>query len=149
MADRPPPIPTMPEMPLLAKKLDRIYIRDLSVRCIVGINPDERVNKQDIVINLTLHADLRKAGRTDDIADTVDYKAVKRKVLALVEGSSFLLLERLAEAIAEACLAQPGVRRVRVLVEKPAALRFARTVGVEIVRACPAGACPVGEGPAA
>jgi dihydroneopterin aldolase/D-erythro-7,8-dihydroneopterin triphosphate epimerase len=144
MDDLPPPIPTMPEMPLLAKKLDRIHIRDLAARCIVGINPDERINKQDIVINLTLHADLRKAGRTDDIADTVDYKAVKRKVLALVEGSSFLLLERLAEAIAEACLAQPGVRRVRVLVEKPAALRFARTVGVEIVRAC-----PVGEGPAA
>lgn len=138
MDDLPPPIPTMPEMPLLAKKLDRIHIRDLAARCIVGINPDERVNKQDIVINLTLYADLRKAGQSDRLADTVDYKAVKRKVLALVEGSSFLLLERLAEAIAEACLAQPGVRRVRVLVEKPAALRFARTVGVEIVREGPA-----------
>ena len=144
MADRPPHSPQTPQFPQLPEELDRIHIRDLAARCIVGINPDERVNKQDIVINLTLHADLRKAGRTDDIADTVDYKAVKRKVLALVEGSSFLLLERLAEAIAGACLAQPGVRRVRVLVEKPAALRFARTVGVEIVRAC-----PVGEGPAA
>jgi dihydroneopterin aldolase/D-erythro-7,8-dihydroneopterin triphosphate epimerase len=144
MADRPPHSPQTPQFPQLPEELDRIHIRDLAARCIVGINPDERVNKQDIVINLTLHADLRKAGRTDDIADTVDYKAVKRKVLALVEGSSFLLLERLAEAIAGACLAQPGVRRVRVLVEKPAALRFARTVGVEIVRAC-----PVGEGSAA
>jgi dihydroneopterin aldolase/D-erythro-7,8-dihydroneopterin triphosphate epimerase len=144
MDDLPPHSPQTPQFPQLPEELDRIHIRDLSVRCIVGINPDERVNKQDIVINLTLHADLRKAGRTDDIADTVDYKAVKRKVLALVEGSSFLLLERLAEAIAGACLAQPGVRRVRVLVEKPAALRLARTVGVEIVRAC-----PVGEGPAA
>jgi len=144
MADRPPHSPQMPQFPQLPEELDRIHIRDLAARCIVGINPDERVNKQDIVINLTLHADLRKAGRTDDIADTVDYKAVKRKVLALVEGSSFLLLERLAEAIAGACLAQPGVRRVRVLVEKPAALRLARTVGVEIVREG-----PVGEGPAA
>jgi dihydroneopterin aldolase/D-erythro-7,8-dihydroneopterin triphosphate epimerase len=144
MADRPPHSPQTPQFPQLPEELDRIHIRDLAARCIVGINPDERVNKQDIVINLTLHADLRKAGRTDDIADTVDYKAVKRKVLALVEGSSFLLLERLAEAIAGACLAQPGVRRVRVLVEKPAALRFARTVGVEIVREG-----PVGEGPAA
>ncbi len=144
MADRPPHSPQTPPLPQLPEELDRIYIRDLAARCIVGINPDERINKQDIVINLTLHADLRKAGRTDDIADTVDYKAVKQKVLALVEGSSFLLLERLAEAIAGACLAQPGVRRVRVLVEKPAALRFARTVGVEIVRAC-----PVGESPAA
>jgi len=144
MADRPPHSPQTPQFPQLPEELDRIHIRDLAARCIVGINPDERVNKQDIVINLTLHADLRKAGRTDDIADTVDYKAVKRKVLALVEGSSFLLLERLAEAIAGACLAQPGVRRVRVLVEKPAALRLARTVGVEIVREG-----PVGEGPAA
>jgi dihydroneopterin aldolase/D-erythro-7,8-dihydroneopterin triphosphate epimerase len=125
--------------PPAPRELDRIYIRDLAARCIVGINPDERVNKQDVVINLTLHADLRKAGRTDDIADTVDYKAVKQKVLALVEGSSFTLVERLAEAVAETCLAQPGVLRAEVLVEKPAALRFARTVGVEIVREGPVG----------
>jgi dihydroneopterin aldolase/D-erythro-7,8-dihydroneopterin triphosphate epimerase len=140
MADRPPTRrkkTRTPLGPLAPIELDRIYIRDLAARCIVGINPDERVNKQDVVINLTLHADLRKAGRTDDIADTVDYKAVKQKVLALVEGSSFMLVERLAEAIAETCLAQAGVRRAEVLVEKPAALRFARTVGVEIVRARP------------
>ncbi len=121
-----------------ADQLDKIHIRDLRARCLVGINPNERVNKQDVVVNITLQADLRKAGRSDDIADTVDYKAVKQTVLALVEGSSFLLVERLAEAIAGACLAQAGVRRVRVLVEKPAALRFARTVGVEIVREGPA-----------
>lgn len=117
--------------------LDMIHIRDLCARCIVGINPDERVNKQDVVVNITLYADLRKAGQTDDIADTVDYKAVKQKVLALIEGSAFLLVERLAETIAEACLAQAGVELVRVLVEKPAALRFARTVGVEIFREGP------------
>jgi len=121
-----------------ADNLDRIHIRDLQARCIVGINPDERVNKQDVVVNLTLYADLRRAGLSDDIADTVDYKAVKQAVLELVEGSSFLLVERLAEAVASACLAQPGVRKVRVLVEKPAALRFARTVGVEIFREVPA-----------
>jgi len=118
-------------------RLDKIHIRDLRARCIVGTNPDERINKQDVVVNITLYADLRKAGRSDDIADTVDYKAVEQTVLTLVEGSSFLLVERLAEAVAEACLAQAGVRRVRVLVEKPAALRFARTVGVEIIREGP------------
>jgi FolB domain-containing protein len=144
MDDLPPPLPkkpTMPETPLgplPPKKLDRIHIRDLAARCIVGVNPDERVNKQDVVINLTLYADLRKAGQSDRLADTVDYKAVKQNVLALVEASSFLLLERLAQAVADACLAQAGVRRVRVLVEKPAALRFARTVGIEIVREGPA-----------
>jgi len=117
-----------------AGRLDKIHIRDLRTRCVVGINPDERVGKQDVVVNITLYADLLKAGRSDDIADTVDYKAVEKTVLAVVEGSSFLLVERLAEAIADACLAQAGVMRARVLVEKPAALRFARTVGVEIVR---------------
>jgi FolB domain-containing protein len=114
--------------------LDRIHVRDLTVRCIVGINPEERTNRQDVTINLTLYADLRRAGRSDDIHDTVDYKAVKRDVLAMVEGSSHFLLERLAERIAEICLGHDGVRKVRVLVEKPGALRFARTVGVEIVR---------------
>ncbi len=125
----------MDEQPM--DNLDRIHIRDLRARCIVGINPDERVNKQDVVVNITLYADLRKAGQSDDIADTVDYKAVKKKVLALIESSTFLLVERLADAIAEACLVQAGVKRARVLVEKPAALRFARTVGVEIFRRGP------------
>lgn len=117
-----------------ADNLDMIHIRDLRARCIVGINPDERINKQDVVINITLYADLRKAGLSDDITDTVDYKTMKKTVLALVEASSFQLVERLAEAIADTCLAQSGVERARVLVEKPAALRFARTVGVEIFR---------------
>lgn len=114
--------------------LDRIHIRDLRARCIVGTNPDERVNPQDVVINLTIHADLRPAGASDDIADTVDYRAVKKDVLAMVEASSYQLIERLAERIAEVCLAHRGVRQVGVLLEKPGALRFARTVGVEIVR---------------
>jgi len=114
--------------------LDQIHIRDLRVRCIIGVNPDERVKKQDVVINMTMYADLRRAGQTDNIADTVNYKAVKRAVLELAESSHFKLVERLAEAIAAACLVQSGVRCVRVLVEKPTALRFARTVGVEIFR---------------
>jgi D-erythro-7,8-dihydroneopterin triphosphate epimerase len=114
--------------------LDRIHIRDLLLRCIVGINDEERVNKQDVVINITLHCDLRQAGRSDDIADTVNYRAIKKQVIAKVEQSQFFLVERLAEEIASTCLQDTRVRSVRVLVEKPGALRFARTVGVEIVR---------------
>jgi len=117
------------------RALDRIHIRDLRTRCIVGINPDERRSKQDVVIDLTLHADLRRAGQSDDLNDTVDYKQVKKDVLAMVEASSYLLLERLAERIAEVCLAHDGVERVRVAVDKPGALRFARSVAVEIFRA--------------
>jgi len=116
------------------RPLDRIHVRQIRTRCIVGINPDERRNQQDVEIDLTLFADLRKAGRTDDIADTVDYKAVKKAVLAVVEPSSFFLVEKLAERIAETCLAHDGVQKVRVTVSKPGALRFARTVAVEIER---------------
>jgi len=119
---------------------DRIHIRDLALRCIVGIEPEERRERQDVLINITMHADLRWAGRTDDIADTVDYKAVKLAVIAEVEGSSYYLVERLAERIAEICLSHSGVAAVRVLVEKPGALRFARTVGVEVFRERAAGA---------
>lgn len=116
------------------KRLDRIHIRDLRLRCIVGINPEERQKKQDVEINITLHTDLRTAGKTDAIQDTVDYRSIKLRVVEEVEASSFFLVERLAEHIARLCLADPKVLRVRVLVEKPVALRFARTVGVEIVR---------------
>ncbi len=115
-------------------RLDAIHIRDLRLRCIVGVNAEERDKKQDVVINLTLHADLRAAGASDALADTVDYRAIKLRVVEAVEASSFFLLERLAEHVAGICLADRRVSRARVLVEKPGALRFARTVGVEIVR---------------
>lgn len=115
--------------------MDKIHIRDILLRCIIGVNDDERREKQDVVISVTLHADLSKAGASDDFADTVDYKAVKQRIVALVEKSSYYLVEALAEAIARECLSiDRNVRRVDVLVEKPGALRFARTVGVEITR---------------
>jgi FolB domain-containing protein len=114
--------------------LDRILIRDLMLRCIVGINEDERREKQDVRINIVLYTDLRLAGRTDRFEDAVDYRAIKKRIVALVEGSSYFLVEALAEAVAAACLEDVRVPRVRVRVEKPGALRFARSVGVEITR---------------
>lgn len=117
-----------------AERFDQIHIRDLRLRCIVGVYPEERREKQDVTIQVTLWADLRRAGQSDRIEDTVDYRTVKKQVVALVEESTFNLVERLAERIAEICLNNAGVRRARVVVEKPGALRFARTVAVEIVR---------------
>ncbi|MGD0090722.1 MAG: dihydroneopterin aldolase [Planctomycetota bacterium] len=114
--------------------MDAIHIRDLLLRCVVGIYPEERRAKQDVLINITLFADLSAACRSDRIEDTVDYKAIKKEVIAAVEVSEFQLIERLAELVASLCLKEERVVRVRVLVEKPGALRFARTVGVEIVR---------------
>ncbi|MDX9981437.1 MAG: dihydroneopterin aldolase [Lentisphaeria bacterium] len=114
--------------------MDRIVIEDLLLRCIVGINPDERTKVQDVNLRLVLHADLRRAGATDEIGDTVDYKSVKVAVREFVESSSFFLVEKLATEIARLCLRDPRVERVDVRVEKPGALRFARTVAVEISR---------------
>lgn len=114
--------------------MDRILIRELSARCIIGISPEERRAKQDVVVSLMLSAELGRAGRSDDPKDTVDYRAIKKRVLALVESSEFHLLEALAEAIARACLETPGIDEVRVTVDKPGALRFARSVAVELAR---------------
>lgn len=114
--------------------MDRIAIRELAARCIVGINDDERRERQDVVVNLVIHADLRHAASTDVLEDTIDYRAIKKRVLSLVEGSSFHLLEALADAVARACLEFRGVEEVDVSVEKPGALRFAKSVAVEVAR---------------
>ncbi|NOX54913.1 MAG: dihydroneopterin aldolase [Planctomycetes bacterium] len=113
---------------------DQIEIKDLLVRAILGINDDERENRQDVVINLTLETDTRPAGRSDEIRDAVNYRTIAKRVIDLAEQSRYFLVERLAEEIARACLADERVQRVRVSVEKPSALRFARSVGVTIVR---------------
>jgi D-erythro-7,8-dihydroneopterin triphosphate epimerase len=114
--------------------MDKIIIKDLSARCIIGINDDERREKQDILIHIILWADLGRAARSDRFEDTVDYRAIKKKVLAMIEGSACFLVEALAERIAGICLESAGVEMAQVTVEKPSALRFARSVGVEIFR---------------
>lgn len=114
--------------------MDRIIIKDLLARCIIGISEEERREKQDIIINLVISADLREAGRSDRFEDTLDYRAIKKRIVSEVEGSQYHLIEALAERIADICLEDPKVHEVRVTVEKPAALRFAKGVGVEITR---------------
>jgi len=113
---------------------DRIEIRDLLLRGILGINPEEREKKQDILVNLTLFAELRQAGRSDDIADTPNYRTITKRVIEHVEQVGRFTVEALATDIARLCLEDPRVARVRVRVEKPGALRFAGSVGVEIER---------------
>lgn len=113
---------------------DRIHIKDLLLRGIVGINDEERRNRQDILINITLDADTRPAGRSDAIEDAVNYRTITKRVIRMVEASRFYLVERLAAEVAAICMADPRVEVARVLLEKPGALRFARSVGVEIVR---------------
>jgi len=113
---------------------DRIDIHDLLLRGIIGINDWEREKQQDILINISLFGDFRSAGDSDDIADTINYRTVTKKVIKHVETSKRFTVEALASDIARICLEEPGVQRARVRVEKPGALRFARSVGVEIER---------------
>ena len=113
---------------------DRIHIRDLAVRCIVGIYPEERRAKQDMILNITLEGNFRRAAATDDIRHAVDYKQLKKRIVEHVEHSAHQLIETMAAAIANLCLQDPGVRRATVTVDKPGALRFARSVAVEITR---------------
>lgn len=114
--------------------MDSILISDLQARCVIGVNSDERKEKQDVLINIALSADLRKACKSDRFEDAIDYRAIKKRVLEIVEASSYHLVEALAEAIALACLEHPEVKSAWIRVEKPLALRFARTAGVEITR---------------
>ncbi|MCL4804911.1 MAG: dihydroneopterin aldolase [Anaerolineae bacterium] len=115
-------------------KMDKVIIRDLLVRGIIGINPDERVKKQDILVNIVFYTDISRAAASDDIADAANYKDVSKKVFDFIEESSFLLVERLVTEIARLILTDFPVSRVQVRVEKPGALRFARSVGIEIDR---------------
>jgi FolB domain-containing protein len=115
--------------------LDRIVIRDLLVRGILGINPEERRERQDILVNVTMWADTRPAAATDDIADAVNYRSVAKAMIATIEAARPHLVERLAADLAAICFAQDArVQAVEVSVEKPGALRFARSVGVVITR---------------
>ncbi len=114
--------------------MDRILISDLSARCIIGVWEEERREKQDVLINVTLFTDVSKEGKSDRFEDAVDYREIKKSIMAMVENSKFHLVEALAEATADICLQNPRVKEALVRVEKPSALRFARTVGVEILR---------------
>lgn len=114
--------------------MDKVIIKDLLARGIIGINPDERVNPQEILINITLFTDIRRAGETDDIQFSVNYRTVAKQAIAHAEAARRLTVEALATDLAELCLGIPGVEKVQVRVEKPGAVRFAGSVGVEIER---------------
>jgi FolB domain-containing protein len=114
--------------------MDQIFITDLVARGIIGINDSEREKPQEILINIILFTDLNQAGVSDNILDSVNYRSVAKKALALAETAKRLTVEALAADLARICLEEPGVQQVRVRVEKPGAVRFSRSVGVEIER---------------
>jgi len=121
-------------MPQLSH-LDQVFIRDLLVRGILGINPEERTNRQDIVVNVIMWADTRPAALSDDIEDAVNYRTVAKAIIDHIEAGQPMLVERLVEEIAGICFQTDArIEAAEVSVEKPGALRFARSVGVSIFR---------------
>jgi D-erythro-7,8-dihydroneopterin triphosphate epimerase len=113
---------------------DKIFINDLTLACVIGVFDFERKIKQNVIINIELHLDLRKAGKSDDINDTVSYQDIVDVITKKVERSQFHLLEALAEMIAEICLNDKRVKHAHVKIEKPKAIPNAKSSAVEILR---------------
>lgn len=114
--------------------MDRIFIKNLRARGIIGVGDREREKPQDILISITVLADARHAGETDDIEDSVDYRALAKKIQAHAESVARYTVEALANDLAKLCLEDPRVQTAIVRVEKPGAVRFSESVGVEVER---------------
>jgi dihydroneopterin aldolase len=114
--------------------MDKIFLQELKVDTIIGIWEWERRIRQTVVIDLEMSADIAKAAATDDVADTLNYKSVAKRVQNFVADSSFQLVETLAERIASIVRDEFGVAWVKVRVNKPGAIRRSKAVGVLIER---------------
>ena len=111
-----------------------IRITNLKLRTIIGTNSWERNHKQDIIINVRIDYAADKAVKSDKLKDTVDYKAITKKIIKKVETSKYFLLEKLTRVILEIAAESPLVEEAAVRVDKPAALRFAESVSVELTK---------------
>jgi FolB domain-containing protein len=114
--------------------VDMIEIDNLRLRCMIGFSEHESKDKQDIVINLRIKTDMRRAGETDNPDDAFNYRTVTKAIIKHVEASHYKLVEALATAIARICVVDYGAEYVLVRVHKPGALRFSDSVGVVIER---------------
>jgi FolB domain-containing protein len=116
------------------KAMDKIIIRNISAETVLGIYRRERRNRRKILVTVEISCELRKAGETDRIRDTVNYKTLKDEIEDFASKSKFKLIESLAEGIARICLAHPMVIQAKVSIEKPDSLKGAEGVAVEILR---------------
>lgn len=109
-----------------------LFIKNLTVTCIIGVNPYEREHEQEVRMQLFLWTDIAKASRSDNLEDTLDYSALYKEVVKRVEHSSFYLIERLAYEVATICLQHPLTRKAKVVLEKIGALEKAESSGIEL-----------------
>jgi dihydroneopterin aldolase len=115
--------------------MDTIFLSDLRVETVIGIFDWERKIRQTVSIDLEMAADIRRAAASDAIEDTLDYKAVAKRLIGFVEASDFGLVETLAEHIARIVVTEFDVPRVKVTLHKPGAVRGSKDVGILIERA--------------
>jgi len=114
--------------------MDRVFIEDLRIQTVIGVFDWEREIKQTVSLDLEMAFDIDAAARSDDIADTLDYKAVSKRLIQFVELSEYQLVEALAEQCAQIVLAEFPVDWLRLKLSKPGAVRGSSAVGVLIER---------------
>jgi dihydroneopterin aldolase len=114
--------------------MDIVYIRDLQIETIIGIYDWEREVKQTVSLDLEMAHDIRKAGATDDIQYALNYKSIAKRLIAFIEKSEFLLVERMAEEVAGIVMNELSVPWLRLRVSKPGALRGSKDVGILLER---------------
>ncbi len=118
----------------MTDSVDIVYIRDLRIATTIGIYDWEREVRQTVSLDLEMATDIAAAAATDDIQYALNYKAVAKRIIAHVENSGCLLVERLAGEIASLVLAEFPVSWLRLRLSKPGALRGAQDVGILIER---------------
>lgn len=111
-----------------------IRIKNLRLRCIIGIFEWEKKEKQDVILNVTIDFDAAQSSQSDHIEDTIDYKEITKKIIDMVENSSFNLLEKLAMQVLNIACAHPLVNQATVEIDKPGALRFSDSVSLTLSR---------------
>lgn len=114
--------------------MDIVYIRELEIDTIIGIYDWERQVRQTVSLDLDMAFDISKAGASDSIEDTLDYKAVSKRLISFIEENEFFLIEKMAEECAHIVLNEFDVPWLRLRLSKPRAVRGAKDVGVIIER---------------
>jgi len=109
-----------------------IRIKNLLVPAIIGFNPEERLNRQDVLINLEIEVEVSEAVVTDKEDSIYNYKVITKKVIAFVSESKYNLLEKLTYEVLQLVMQDERVTRAKVEIDKPRALRFSESVSVEL-----------------
>ena len=119
-------------MNLTIEAMAIIRIKNLHVRTIIGFNPEERVNRQDVIINLEIEVDVSRAISTDHEEGIYNYKAITKALITFVSESKYNLLEKLTYEVLQLIMKDERVSRAKVEIDKPHALRFSESVSVEL-----------------